>query len=649
MRYLSVFILIVFSITAAGAADTDEGPPSTERPTVRIENEIVVTATRNESELRTLGHSVTVVNRDDIRRHGYQTVADAVAGVPGIQLQPGGSFGGTTSAIIRGANSEHTLVMIDGVEMNDAMHPGRGFDLGNLTLDNVERIEIIRGPLSTIYGSDAMGGIIHVITRRGEGGPHLEANLEGGSYGSWRGAAGLSGEGGDWQYSLAASRTVADGFSSAGERYGNSEPDAWRNTTVDGRLTYAFSPRLDATVTFRYTDAFNELDNFGGPFGDDTNYIGRLAQLNSSVGLEHRHSSGRWQQNLLFTYADTDRDYENPVDNDHPADSSTGTYKGIARKLTWQHQLIPDDNNIVTAGYEYQREQGHSFYLSESMWGPFESSFPDQSADIHSVFLQDQLQLRERVFLTAGVRMDHHNRFGTDWNGSVAPVALLHDGDTRLHASWGTAFKAPSLYQLFAPPSAWGNVGNAGLQPERSWSVDAGVDRHFLERTVWCSVTGFYSRFRDLIIFADGYENLNSAETAGVEIQGRWKPRPDLRMSAAYTFLHSEDTATGDELLRRARHTFSGDVEYRPLSRFGLSGEVRFKGARDDLDVSAWPAARVRLDPLLHLNMLVTYRLNDAVEIYGKFYNLLNDDSEEIYGYGVAGFAAYGGIRLRWN
>jgi len=649
MKYFLVLLLVSGLAGLLSGAAEDDVTPAAETPTIHIENEIVVTATRSESELRTIGHSVTVIDQAEIRRHGFRSVAEALAAAPGIQLQQNGSFGGTTSVFIRGASSEHALVMVDGVELNDAMSPGRVVDLGNLTLDNVERIEIIRGPLSTLYGSDAMGGIIHIITRRGDGGPRLEGAMEGGSYGSWRLAGGVYGGDGGWQYSLAASRTGADGFSSAGERYGNTEADAWRNTTVDGRLQYAFSPHLEASLTLRYTDAFNELDNFGGPLGDDVNYTGTLNQLNSGLELAHRHGSGRWQQSLRLTYADTDRTYDNPVDDAHPHDFSAGLYKGISRKLAWQHQFIPDERNILLTGYEYQREQGHSAYLSGSLWGPFESLFPDQSADTHSFFLQDQFQFRERLFLTAGVRLDHHDRFGADWNGSVAPVLLLHNGDTRLHASWGTAFKAPSLYQLYAPPSDWGTVGNEALRPERSWSVDGGVDRYFFRRTVWGSVTGFYSRFSDLIIFGNGYENLNSAETSGVEVQGRWVPRPGFRLTGAYTFLHNEDRATGEALLRRARHTFSAGAEIQPVSRLRLLGEVRFRGARDDLDLSAWPAIRIRLDSVLHLNLMVTWRLTDMLELYGKFYNLLDDDSEEIYGYGVAGFTACGGIRAQWN
>jgi len=630
-------------MTAASAQSKDEDD---DYP-IRIENEIVVTATRNEVELKTLGNAVTVLTREDILKNGYQTVSEAIVATPGIQVNSNGSYGSVTSVSIRGANSEHTLVLIDGVEANDPMSPSRGFDFGNLTTDNVERIEIIRGPQSTIYGSDAMGGIINIITRSGESRPLFTAGFEVGKYNTWKVNAGLAGSAKGLRYAVSASRSESHGFSSANKIYGNTEDDGWRNTTFDGKLQFDFSDNLNTTFSFRFTDARNDLDNYGGPYGDDVNYLGDLNQLIARGDLNYTHSSGYWQQSLSFSYADTQRENINDIDESHPFDSSCGLYKGITKKLSWKHQFFPFKDHVITAGYEFQREQGHSTYHSESMWGPFESIFPEEKAVLQSFYVQDQFQAGDIFFLTGGLRADHHDQFGNDVNYRIAPVILLPSSETRFHASFGTGFKAPSLYQLYAPATDWGNVGNPELEPEHSWTVDGGVDQFLLNKTVWLSLTGFYNRFENLIVFVDGYENLDNANSSGLELQGRWAPNHYFDTFWSYTLTHSEDRGTGEELLRRAKHVVTGNLEITPRPWVSIIGQFLYRGARYDIDFLTWPASRVKMDGITHINVLLTFKVTDHVDLYGKFYNLLNDKTEEIYGYGVPGFAAYGGIRLR--
>jgi vitamin B12 transporter len=643
MRRLFLALLIGWlGVATARPAATD----AAESP-VRIRTEIVVTATRTEAELRTVGNSVTVLTREEMQRCGYATVADALAGVAGVQLAASGPAGSVTTAFLRGANSEHTLLMIDGVRVNDPMSPSRGADLGNLTLDNVERIEVIRGPQSTVLGSDAIGGAIHIITRHGEGKPEVTAEAEGGSYGTWRARAGVAGTGGGWRYSGSVSHTTSDGYSAAATRDGNTEADGWRNTTATGRLEYAFSPALSASANFRFLDGRSGLDNFGGPWGDDPNFTGAERQLMAGAELRHTHGSGLWRQRLSFAYTGADREYLNPVDDAHPGDSSEAQYKGITHQFTWQHELFLFSGHALTAGYDYLREQGHSYYHSESPWGPYTSAFPGQSADMHSLYLQDQFQLGSRFFLTGGVRLDHHDRFGADVNFRLMPVLDLTATGTRFHGSVGTGFKAPSLYQLYAPPSDWGNTGNPDLRPEESWSVDGGVDQFLLNRSLWLSLTGFYNRYADLIVFGDGYENLADASAAGLEAEAQWAPRNGIRLGLAYTYTRSEDLASGEALLRRAPHVVSGTAEVRPVAKLNLAVQLLYKSARPDLDFSAWPARRIALDPYTLLNLTATYPLSDELELFGRVFNLLDQDLEEIAGYGWSDLAVYGGIRLR--
>jgi vitamin B12 transporter len=643
-RLFGTFILLLVSglflsaQTGGGSSTPPSGSP------VRIEEEVIVTATRSEAGLHTIGSSVTVISRAELERHHFQTIEEALATVPGLQMVRSGARGQVVSVLIRGAKSDQTLVMVDGIELNDPMNPSRGFDLGWLSLANVERIEVIRGPQSTIFGSDAIAGVIHIITRTGTEKPAVTVSAEGGSYNTWNFRGEVAGQHKNLRYSLAVAQAYSSGFSAADELFGNTEADGMRDISANGKFQYIFNPQLDATVTFHISDGRVDLDNWGGPYGDDPNYQQWQQRLSALAELRYAHPSGFWQQSAQFSYAGTDRDYRNDVDPDHPADRSEGNYNGIIRKVSWQNLFFPVKGHVVTAGYEFEEETGSSYYRSEGAWGPYEEQFPGRSASTHGVYFQDQLQYGEVFFLTGGVRLDHHSQFGNDWNFRVAPVLLVPSTRTRFHASAGTGFKAPTLYQLYAPPSGWGPIGNPGLQPEQSWAVDGGVEQYLLGQTVWIGATAFYNRYDDLIDFTNGYQNVGRARSAGLELTARWAPVRAFRTGWSYTLTEAMNLDTGEELLRRARHLFAGSWEYAPWDPLKLTGQVVVKGPRWDMNYSVFPYERVWMGTSGVVDLLVSYQLRRDLETYVKLQNILDSRAEEIYGYATPGFGAYGGI-----
>lgn len=648
MKGFCLVILAGLLWGAAGCLRADSPPPpgDPDQPPA-FQDTVVVTATGNETPLKTIGGSVTVLSRADLLRGRYRTVEEALAATPGVQVIRSGSTGHAATVMIRGAKSEATLVMMDGIELNDPMSPGRGFDFGNLTLDNVERIEIMRGPQSMLFGSDATGGVINIITRTGEGKPSVTASLEAGAYRTWIVQAGMSGGNKTCQYGFSASRSESDGFSAAAADYGNTEPDGWRNATISGRIHAEVAPGLESDVTVHFLDARLDLDNWGGAYGDDPNYRQFQQQVMGRAELQYRHPGGFWRQMLGFSYADTGRDYRNDEDSSHPGESSRGTYKGILKKLEWQHLLFPWKSHVITAGYEFQQEQGYSDYRSDSFWGPYIANFPNSSSSTHSLYVQDQMEIGQAFFLTGGARLDDHERFGRHASYRIMPVLLQSRTGTRWHAGLGSGFKAPSLYQLYAPATEWGAVGNPDLRPERSLSVDGGVDQFLFRQTVWVSATGFYNRFDDLIDFTDGYRNVGRARTAGAEVVVNWVPSRRFNLSSAYTFTASRNLDTGQELARRASHIWTGGVEFKPSSSLRLFSQLLVKGRRWDMDYSGYPAVRVWMEPYAQLDVLLSYRWRRQVEFYGKFQNLLDPDAEDIFGYALPGRAAYGGVK--WN
>lgn len=622
--------------------------PGDETDTVpKIETTIVVTANRGETPLDMVGSTVYVLTRADLDQGHYRTVEEALATLPGIQVNRSGATGHVAGVMLRGAKSEHTLVLLDGMELNDPVSPGRSFDFGSLTLDQIERIEVILGPQSTLYGSDAVGGIIHIISRQGSGEPAVTGELEAGSYNSAGLRAGVSGEWKNLRFHLAAAHRRTGGFSSAAAEYGNSENDGWRQTSVFGRADTDFSPHWNGELVLHYFDDFSELDNWGGAFGDDPNYRQEGRRALARGQLRYRHPSGHWQQEFQLAYAGTSRRYENNEDAGHPGEWSRARYDGSNSRLAWQHLLLPAKGHTLSLGYEYEREGGKSYYHSGSLWGSYDSFFPRQYANTHSMFVQDRLEWREALFLTGGFRLDRHDRFGTNASFRLAPVALFKSTGTRLHASAGTGFKAPSLYQLYAPATAWGPTGNPGLQPEQSWNLDAGVSQFFAGRKVSAGTVYFYSQFSDLIDFVNGYQNVGKAISRGLESQLDWSPWPFLQAGLSYTYTNSWNVSSGEELLRRARHLGTFTVKFMPVRQVDVQVEVLHKGKRWDLDYTAYPAARVRLAPYTRLNLSASWRCREDLELYARMENLTNCRAEDIYGYGWAGPSARGG--LRWN
>lgn len=607
---------------------------------------IVVTATRTEQPKLELGSSTTLISFEDLKKAGKETVVEALTAVPGLDVVQNGGPGKTADVFIRGANSEHTLVMMDGVEVNDPMSPGRNFDFGHLSLDNIDRIEIVRGPQSTLYGSDAMGGVINIITKKGKGKSRVFISAETGSYGTFREAAGVSGGTGIVNYSLEISRFDSKGFSESGEKYGNTEKDGYGNTTLSGRLGFKPAQNLEFNLISRYITARNDLDNFGGEGGDDPNYIIDARQFLLAANSRLSLLKGKWEQRLDISYNNMRRDLTNPTDQFQPFDSQEGLFKGRIFKIDWQHNLYLHPTNTVTAGIEYEREQGESVYTWESMWGPGESSFPGKSAHTTGIYLQDSIKIRDTFFMTLGVRSDNHNRFGTETTFRIAPAVLLKSG-TKLKATYGTGFKAPSLYQLYAPATAWGPVGNQNLEPERSKGWDVGIEQFLFEDRLTLSFTYFQNDFEDLILydFIQGYINISQAETKGYEIFMSARPLKDLTIQGSYTYTDAKDRETGEQLLRRPKHKANLTFNLRLFKRVNANLFIIHVGKR--LDLFPYPTI-TEADAYTLFNLAVSYQLSKNIEIFGRIDNLFNQEYEAVLGYGTPGRSAYLGIKATY-
>jgi vitamin B12 transporter len=609
---------------------------------------VVVTATRVETPTEEIASSMTIISSKEIERKQKTTVLEALRDIPGLDVVQTGGVGSHTSIFLRGANSEHTLVMIDGVEVNDPISPGRSYDFAHLTVDNIERIEIIRGPQSTLYGSDAIGGVVNIITKKGEGKPKFFLSAEGGSFTTFREATGISG-GNKWvNYSFALSRFDTEGISAASKKDGNYEKDGYENTSLSARLGFTPMDNIDIDFILRYIDAKTELDNFSGFGGDDPNYVQKSKQFffKTQVGLSLFDQV--WSQKLGLAINDHKRDIKNNKDSQHPFDSEKGRYDGQLLKFDWQHHLKLHRTNALTFGLDLDREEGKSRYYWESIWGPGQSIFPKKTADIKGYYIQDEIKLWDRFFATFGIRIDDHSRFGTETTYRIAPAYLIKETDTKIKGTFGTGFKAPSLYQLFAPTTLWGPIGNKDLKPEKSRGWDFGIEQELLKKRVVLGATYFRNDFKDLIQFdwGQGYINIAKAKTEGVELFASAKPIDDLTLRINYTYTDTEDETTGEALIRRPKNKIGFDINYHFLNNGNVNLGVIYVGKRDDLDFSISPSRRVKLDQYTLVNLAVSYDITKNFQLFGRVENLLDKEYEEVKGFGTPGLSFFGGMKL---
>jgi vitamin B12 transporter len=596
---------------------------------------IVITATRLETPERELASSVTVITRKEIEASQKSSVYDVLRGHPALDVVQTGSPGNPTAVFVRGAKSEHTLVMIDGIEASDPSSADRSFDLAHLSVDNVERIEVIRGPQSTLYGSDAIGGVVNVITRKGAGRPRVSLLTEGGSYKTSRTEGSLTGGGERVHYALQASRLHSGGFSAEPERLGATERDAYGNSSLSGRLGYSPTKNSGLQVYSRYAATKTQIDSNG----DDPNYVVDNRQLFARA--EAHAAAGFWTQKAGVSITDHDRDFDNPVDPAHPLDSNRDTYDSKILKVDGQSDLRLHRTNTLTLGAETEREAAEIDNFSTSSFGPFSSHFNETVARTNGFYVQDQIRLGDSFFATLGARRDDHDRFGAADTYRLTAAYWLHPLDMKVKATYGTGFKAPSLFQLY---SAFGNLN---LQSEDSIGWDAGFEQLLAGGKGAFGATYFRNDFENLIVFDSptrSYQNVNEATSHGVEVVGSWSPVQALILRANHTVTNSEDKSTGLELIRRPKHKSGASAGWDFGKGDAHLGAV-YVGKRDDLNFNAFPASRVTLGSYTLVNAGASFEVLPHFRVFGRVENVFDREYEEVFGFGTPGRAFYAGAR----
>jgi vitamin B12 transporter len=602
---------------------------------------MVVSATRVPTPESEVASSVTVINAEQIAAMQATTLPDVLKFVPGLNLVQSGGQGGQTSIFMRGTNSNHVKVIVDGIDVTDPSTPTATFNFGQFTVQDIERIEILRGPQSGLYGSDAIGGVINIITRNGSGPPRLTAAIEGGSFQTFNQAAGVSGSQDSLSYSATVEHVHAGStpvtpldLLPAGEGRRNDYDD---NLTASTKLGYAISSNMDVGVVGRYTDshlhftsdAFDPVTfaSFPDANQSESDTTGLYGRVFGHLAL----MDGRLDQTLGVAYTH-ERSFSKSPDFDDELDIGKRLkvdYQGSAKLLDSEA-----DSQTLVFGAEHARDQ-----VSEPI---------DAGLSIDSGYLELQSQFARQLFTAINVRYDGNSQFGHDWTYRFAPTYVIAPTGTQIRASIGTGFKAPTLAELYEnfPPFFF---GNPDLKPEKSVGWDAGVEQSLLQDAVHVGATWFHIRLHDLIdtdVTGSTYANVDRATTRGVESFISYKPWSALSLRLDYTFTEATDDVLRQELLRRPKHKATFNADWQASNALSVDLNLMYLGSWIDASRD-FSVPRLAAPGYFTANVAGNYKLTQNFEIYVRVGNLLDRHYENPVGFQQPYFGAFGGIKLR--
>lgn len=616
--------------------------------------ELVVVANRTPQPLDRIGQSVSVIDADAIAASQAVSIADLLTRMPGINVSRNGGPGGVTALRIRGAEGDQTAVVIDGVKVNDPSQPGGGFNFASLLTGDISRIEILRGAHSTLWGSQAIGGVVNIVTAEATQPFEASAAVEGGSMGTAYGKAAIGGAGERLNWRLAGATYVTSGVSAFGA---GREKDGYRNTGFSGRGRVDLTDRVWLDLRALYTDGRNETDGFPPPFfsfGDDPSYT-ESEELTGYAAINLDLLDGKLTHRLAYGYSNIDRVSFDPTQAVTPV-----TFDATGRTRRWEYQGVwsPSEAWQVTFGAESERASMRTRSPSGFDPNPVPAS---AKVGVESLYAQVQGEVAPGLTLTAGLRRDRHDAYGDHSLGQVAAAWSLNEGDTVLRASYGQGFKAPTLYQLY------GDFGNLTLAPEDADSWDAGVEQRFLNRAVVVTATVFQRETENQIDFVSCpfsggggplcakngaprfgyYANIARTKAHGVELEALAKAGP-LRVEVNYTYTDARNESAGNpnrgkDLARRPRDQANISAAYLWPNRLSTILAAHYVGEAFD---NATNTNRLQAYTLVDLR--ASYPIGERLEVYGRVENALDAAYATIRGYGVAGRGAYVGLRAKF-
>ena len=619
----SLFFLVSFLATSICYAQQSSPTP------VPDSEPIVITGTRIDIPLDQSPASISVVTSQDFEEKQIERVADALREVPGLSVVQSGTAGQLTSVFTRGLRSEHTQVLLDGIPINQGLAGLMNF--ADFTTDDIDRVEVVRGPQSTLYGPRALAGAIQIFTKRGDGDPTFMFSAESGSYGTFREVFESEGKIGQLDYSLGLSRLDTD----------NARPNnQYRLTNAIADI--GWSPdttlRIGSLITYSLADTGNPNTIFDPKPLD--NFLTERWLIGPHIDWQPVEW---WDHHLIVSY-----DHERQL-NDPNQDGFVGPTRALFERtqVDYQNDLRPTSWLTITSGFFYSRlnaGQERPFILQD--FGP-QPRFVSDHTEETGVFAQLILMPCENLIFVSGGRFDHFNQFGDVWTWREAASYLIRQTDTTLHASVATGFSPPSSQdKIFGM--------NFGLEPERDLGWDAGIEQRLWNKRVILGATYFHNDLSNVIGFNGLFDTLNlgKARTQGIECELRARPLDELDLVATYTYLDAEKIGSADisqlpgaRLPRRPRHEAYVSASYLWCKKLRTTLSAKWVNAREELNFGG---PNFDIEDYSFVNFAAEYEISPHLSVFGRIDNLTNEHYAEVFGFPALGRAAYGGVKLRF-
>ncbi|APG63590.1 hypothetical protein LPB140_04765 [Sphingorhabdus lutea] len=599
--------------------------------------DIIVTATGSESYSHESGQAVTVLDKKDIEQSQQASISDLLRQVPGVAVARSGGVGSQTSVFIRGGESSQTLVLVDGVKINDPSTPNNSFDFGALMTGNLNRVEILRGPNSVIWGSQAIGGVINVQTAPTSEAFEVQAMAEYGSLNSGQARANISGTTGRISGSIGASYYRTDGVSAL--RTGT-ERDGYKNFAANGKLGLELTDNIGIDLRGYYNKGRVEFDD---PFGAtaDTYPENENEQFVGYIGLNANLFDGAVKNIFSYTRTDLTRIGTEP---NVPFSFNVNILKGAIDRFAYRGSASPHDKIDLNFGVEHESSTASTFFPAGGGAAPNQAE-----TQVTSGYAQAVLRPFTGLTLTGGVRYDDTSDYGDVTTFGANAAYSPNGGNTIFRATYAEGFRAPTLTEALLP------FGNAALRPETAKSYDVGVEQNFLGRHATIAATLFKRDSKDAIIYSFvtfQSENVARVRATGAEITLALRPSDRFTINAQYSYVNAQDrtpgVSFGAQLPRRPKHSVNFSADWQTPLGLDIGGDIYVAGDSFNSLPNIYAPTAPRLDGYILAGIRASYPVTDNVEIFGRVDNLFDSDYEVVRRYNVLGRNIFAGVRLKY-
>ncbi len=601
------------------------------------ESIILFTPSRLNIQKHMTSATISVISRNQLERQKAFFVEEALRNLPGLYVQRSGSYGEQTFVRIRGADVDQILVLMDGVQVNS---PWNGFfDFADLTIDNVERIEVLKGNQSALYGSDSLGGVINIISRKGKEGLKSSIKTGGGNQATFREEFRNERGWDKFNYSVAASRTDSSG------QYAR---DRYDNSSITGQAELKISNDMSINYRGYYNEASKEIGI--GIFAVssmllqtffDENWKNKKQLFINNLNLNHNPNEW-WNYSIQGSYVKDELIVDDKASPEQDFDVFY-TLKTNRITIGTQHNFLPWKSDVISLGLEYKEEGVDRNRESPSI------QKIDQSKKDWGLYIQNIFSYKDTFSLTAGFRADRHESFGNTYNPKVSAFYMFLPTKTKIKTSWGTGFKAPSIQELYTPV-----LGNPDLKPEETESYEVGIEQRLFDYPARMELVFFHIDFKDLIERSQtGVDNVGKAKTEGIEFSLHYTPLPNLDLSGNYTYQKAENKDTG-EPLRRPENIWNFNAFYQYKEKLNVNLDINIVGDKfEDTDFIITDGTRLEgpVEGYEKIDVALSYLVKqwlhtNELKFFAKINNLLDQKYYETKGFRAPGINFFAGLNL---